>query len=73
MEKKVLVFYCKTCEGLFFAAALEARVFRDDAETIAQHLEEGHRLALVPLETMRTAPWCTCETQESSKEITNAQ
>jgi len=61
MTQKALVFYCKTCGALFFAAMARPNVLAHCADDIAEYLEHGDRMEVidadeVPIKFER----CTC-------------
>lgn len=60
MNKKAVVFYCKDCDGLFFAAINEVKVLKDSAEDIVEYIHEGHRLEVIDKELVSNAIWCKC-------------
>ena len=60
MNTKAVVFYCKDCEGLFFAAINEVKVLKESAEEIVEYIAEGHRLEVITKESVSSATWCKC-------------
>jgi len=42
--EKAIVFYCKDCGELFFAAIKNERNIRDSAEEIIEYLAGGHEI-----------------------------
>jgi len=51
-DNGVIVFYCKKCDGMFFAAVVEF-IGKETSKDIAKYLTEGHRLEKVSPETVR--------------------
>ena len=60
MDTKAVVFYCKDCGGLFFAAVNEIKVLKESAEDIVEYIHEGHRLEVIAKESVSRATWCKC-------------
>lgn len=57
-----IVFYCKDCGKLFFAAVNMPHVMREAAKDIAEYLAKGHRMSEVDTSTVRvTMERCTCD------------
>lgn len=56
-----IVFYCKTCGGMFFAASTD-RIDAGLSRDVAKYLSRGHRLKSdVPKEQVRYEFWeATC-------------
>ncbi len=70
MDTKAVVFYCKDCGGLFFAAVNEIKVLKESAEEIVEYIHEGHRLEVIEKQSVRSATWCKCALeQETPKQI----
>lgn len=44
MSEKAIVFYCKGCGSLFFAAMKREKTIKDAKKEIIQYLSEGHRM-----------------------------
>lgn len=61
MAKKdtAIVFYCKVCGGLMFAA-VNGEHIKDSADDISRCIKEEHRMAEISVEAVRTSKWCSC-------------
>ena len=57
-DKTAIVFYCKVCGSLMFAA-VNGEYIADSADDISQCIKEGHRMAEIPIEDVRTTNFCT--------------
>lgn len=55
MSRKAIVFYCKDCGELFFAAMKESQVIKDSKKEIIQYLAEGHRMEEVDPDVVRVS------------------
>jgi len=47
MGQKAIVFYCKQCGELFFAAMARPDVLQANAEEIAEYLQNGDRMEVI--------------------------
>ena len=50
MANKAIVFYCKDCGALFFAAMARPEVLQNSAIEIAEYLQNGDRLEVVDVD-----------------------
>jgi hypothetical protein len=57
---------------LFFAAVNDEHI-SSDARDIARYIKEGHRMAEVPVEEVRSCQWCTCNDDEQANTSSNGQ
>lgn len=46
----IIIFLCKDCRGMFFAAVNEPMTIKDSAKDIAKYLVEGHTMKQLTLE-----------------------
>lgn len=68
-----IVFYCKDCNAMFFAAANEPNVLRDCGRDIARYIKAGHGMAEVTHEDVRKSfSHCRCNEQGSSLQMSFA-
>lgn len=51
---KAIVFYCKGCGELFFAALKNERNIKDSKKEIIQYLAEGHKMEEVDSDVVKT-------------------
>lgn len=51
--EKAIVFYCKGCGEMFFAAVKNERVIRDSQREIIQHLVDGHKMEEVDADVVK--------------------
>jgi hypothetical protein len=57
--KTAIVFYCKVCGGLMLAV-VNGEHIAHSADDISQCIKEGHRMAEISIQDVRTQKWCTC-------------
>lgn len=55
MSRKAIVFYCKDCDELFFAAMKESQVIKNSKKEIIQYLSEGHRMEEVDPDVVKVS------------------
>ena len=56
---KAIVFYCKDCGELFFAALKNERNIQDSKKEIIQYLSEGHKIEEVDMVKLKLGG-CQC-------------
>jgi len=62
---KVIIFRCKNCNEIFFAAIKDKKIIKDSKKEIIQYLSEGHRMEEIDLErTKVTLGNCNCSELE---------
>lgn len=62
MSEKAVVFYCKGCDALFFAAMKREKTIKDAHKEIIQYLAEGHRMEEVNPDVVKVKlEECKCE------------
>lgn len=64
LKTSSMVFYCKDCGGLFFAAVKCEQVMKDKQtmRDIGRYLKEGHKIAEISVEEVRkNFTGCSCK------------
>lgn len=62
---KAIVFYCKNCDEMFFAAVNRPEVIEDSRKDINKYLKQGHRMSEVDTEEIRvTLGRCICNEEK---------
>lgn len=65
-----IVFYCKDCGNLFFAAVNSPNILADCSNDIRLYLRQGHKMAEVPHETVRQSfASCKCGADGESVQL----
>lgn len=58
-DKTSIIFKCKDCGGMFFAAVNNEHL-KDSADDIAEYIKEGHKLSEVSVDVVSTIDFCVC-------------
>lgn len=62
MSEKAIVFYCKGCGSLFFAAMKSEKTIKNAKKSIIQYLSEGHRIEEVDPDVVKVKlEECKCQ------------
>lgn len=63
--EKAIVFYCKGCGELFFAAVKNERNIKDSKKEIIQYLAEGHKMEEIDADKVNVALGrCVCRAEK---------
>ena len=63
-----IVFYCKKCNGLMFAASRKPHVLKSCKKEIYELLQADYKMADLTTEEVKNSKWCSCNQSKKSNQ-----